>query len=153
MQISANVSTIAGAIQLAVAPVFLLSGIGALLAVMANRLSRVVDRFRVLSETENMLHFEKDREMDVLLQRSRWVHWAISLSAISELLICIVVAALFIGSELKSDPSRVISLLFIAAMLTLIIGLLCFLREIFLSTDTIKKTAPKNRDLKREVKY
>lgn len=81
----------------------------------------------------------------ILCYNARWVHWAISLSTISELLICIVVAALFVGSELKSDPSRVISMLFIAAMLTLILGLLCFLREIFLSTDTIKKSASQNR--------
>lgn len=145
MQVSANLSIIASAIQLAVAPVFLLTGIGGLLAVMANRLSRVVDRFRVLSETENMLHFEKDKEMDVLLQRARWVHWAISLGAISELLICIVVAALFVGSEMRFDPSRAVSMLFITAMTVLILALLCFLREIFLSTGTIKKTAPKNR--------
>lgn len=145
MQIAANLSTIGGAIQLAVAPVFLLTGIGGLLAVMANRLARVVDRFRELSETENQLHFEKNKEMDSLLQRARWVHWAISLSTISELFICIVVAALFVGSELKFDPSQAVSMLFISAMLMLILGLLCFLREIFLSTGTIKKAAPKNR--------
>lgn len=143
MQVSANLSVIASAIQLAVAPVFLLTGIGGLLAVMAGRLSRVVDRFRVLSETENMLHFEKEVEMTMLLRRSRWVHWAISLSAISELLICIVIAALFLGSEMRFDPSRAVSILFISAMMVLIIGLLCFLREIFLSTGTIKKTAKK----------
>lgn len=143
MQVSANLSVIASAIQLAVAPVFLLTGIGGLLAVMAGRLSRVVDRFRVLSETENMLHFEKEVEMTMLLRRSRWVHWAISLSAISELLICIVIAALFLGSEMRFDPSRAVSILFISAMMVLIIGLLCFLREIFLSTGTIKKSAKK----------
>ena len=147
MQVSANLSVIASAIQLAVAPVFLLTGIGGLLAVMAGRLSRVVDRFRVLSETENTLHFEKEVEMDMLLRRSRWVHWAISLSAISELLICIVIAALFVGSEMRFDPSRAVSLLFITAMMVLIMGLLCFLREIFLSTGTIKKTAKKMKDI------
>lgn len=146
MQVSANLSIIASAIQLAVAPVFLLTGIGGLLAVMAGRLSRVVDRFRVLSETENSLHFEKEVEMDMLLRRARWVHWAISLSAISELLICIVIAALFVGSEMRFDPSRAVSLLFISAMMVLILGLLCFLREIFLSTGTIKKTAKKMKD-------
>ena len=143
MQVSANLSVIASAIQLAVAPVFLLTGIGSLLAVMAGRLSRVVDRFRMLSETENSLHFDKEIEMEMLLRRARWVHWAISLSAISELLICIVIAALFLGSEMRFDPSRAVSLLFISAMMVLILGLLCFLREIFLSTGTIKKTAKK----------
>jgi hypothetical protein len=50
-----------------------------------------------------------------------------------------VIAALFIGSELHLDSSRVVSLLFITAMLALISGLLCFLREIHLSTGTIEK--------------
>jgi hypothetical protein len=38
------------AIQLAVAAVFLLSGIGAILAVMTNRLGRIIDRARVLEK-------------------------------------------------------------------------------------------------------
>ena len=41
---------VAHAIELAVAPVFLLTGIGAILAVMTNRLGRVIDRARVLEE-------------------------------------------------------------------------------------------------------
>ena len=41
---------VAPAIELAVAPVFLLTGIGAILAVMTNRLGRVIDRARVLAE-------------------------------------------------------------------------------------------------------
>jgi hypothetical protein len=41
---------VAHAIQLAVAPVFLLSGIGAILAVMTNRLGRIIDRARVLEK-------------------------------------------------------------------------------------------------------
>lgn len=70
MQVSANLSVISSAIQLAVAPVFLLTGIGGLVSVMATRLARVVDRFRTLNETENKLHFEKNNEMDSLLQRA-----------------------------------------------------------------------------------
>ena len=41
-----SVSTVAQVIQLAVAPVFLLAGIGAFLNVCAGRLSRIVDRAR-----------------------------------------------------------------------------------------------------------
>jgi len=41
---------VAHAIQLAVAPVFLRSGIGAILMVMTNRLGRIIDRARVLEE-------------------------------------------------------------------------------------------------------
>ena len=132
-----TISTVASAIQLSVAPAFLLTGIGAILSVMANRLSRVVDRFRVLRMREEREPREIE-EMNMLLRRSRWVHWAISLSTMSALFVCIVIAALFTGTELQVYPSRLVAILFIVAMLALIAGLLCFLREIHLSTNTIQ---------------
>ncbi len=130
-----SISPVANAIQLAVAPVFLLTGIGAVLAVMATRLARIVDRYRVLSESNVS---ETNKEMALLSRRARWVHWAISLSTVSALFVCIVIAALFIGSEIGLDPSRIVSLLFITVMLALIMGLLCFLHEIHLSTGVIE---------------
>jgi hypothetical protein len=139
MQDVTTINNVASAIQLSVAAAFLLTGIGAILAVMANRLARIVDRFRALVGAGGKLPTKAVEEMEVLLRRSRWVHWAISLSTTSALLVCMVIAALFIGSELRLDSSRVVSLLFIAAMLALICGLLCFLREIHLSTGTIEK--------------
>ncbi|MFA6178670.1 MAG: DUF2721 domain-containing protein [Candidatus Methylopumilus sp.] len=139
MQVAANLSVVATAIQLAVAPVFLLTGIGALLTVMVHRLARVIDRFRTLKESKGNVYPYKNEEMDILLVRSAWVHWAIRLITMSALLVASVIAALFFGSELKIDPSRVVSVLFIAAMLTLIISLLCFLREIYLSKGAIHK--------------
>jgi hypothetical protein len=139
MQDAATINNVVNAIQLSVAPVFLLTGIGAMLAVMANRLARIVDRFRALVSSGKRPHAKEIEEMEVLLRRSRWAHWAISLSTIAALLVCIVIAALFLGSELRLDSSRVVPLLFITAMLALISGLLCFLREIHLSTGTIEK--------------
>jgi hypothetical protein len=76
--------------------------------------------------------------MAMLRRRVRWVHWAVSLCTMSALLICIVIAALFTGSEIGMDPSRVVSLFFISAMLALISGLICFLREIYLATGNIE---------------
>lgn len=139
MQTAADVTIVAHVIQLAVAPVFLLTGIGAIMAVLTNRLARVVDRFRALDNLSEQRQPKHDQEMQTLLHRARWVHWAVTLCTLSALFICIVIAALFIGSEIGLDPSRVVSLLFITAMFLLIIGLLCFLREISLSTGTIEK--------------
>jgi hypothetical protein len=48
-----NMPVIAHAIQLAVAPVFLLTGIAAMLGVMAARLARVIDRARLIEHTWN----------------------------------------------------------------------------------------------------
>lgn len=139
MQTAADVTIVAHVIQLAVAPVFLMTGIGAILTVLTNRLARVVDRFRALDNLGNQREPKHEREMHTLLRRARWVHRAVTLCTLAALFICIVIAALFIGSEIGLDPSRVVSLLFITAMIALIIGLLCFLREISLSTGTIGK--------------
>jgi hypothetical protein len=137
MQNAADVTTVAHVIQLAVAPVFLLTGVGAILNVITNRLARIVDRSRVLSNSGDQKQSAQKEEMATLARRARWVHWAVSLCTLSALFICIVIAALFVGSEIGMDPSRAVSLLFISAMLTLISGLLCFLREIFLATGNL----------------
>ncbi|MES2367294.1 MAG: DUF2721 domain-containing protein [Pseudomonadota bacterium] len=139
MQTATSITTVAHVIQLSVGPVFLLTGIGAMLSVLTNRLARVVDRFRALNNTQDNERIGHEREMAQLLSRARWIHWAISLCTVSALLICIVIAALFVGSEMNIDPSNAISILFILAMLALISGLLCFLREIFLATGLIEK--------------
>lgn len=128
-----NLTTVAHVIQLAVAPVFLLTGIGAILGVLTGRLGRLVDRFRALSESNEVLLPKHVRELDILSVRARWVHWAITLCTASALFIAIVIGALFMGAVVDLNPSRIVSILFIAAMTSLIIGLGCFLREISLS--------------------
>lgn len=138
MQSAADITTVAHVIQLAVAPVFLLTGIGAILAVITNRIARIVDRSRVLGSLNDQASATVKSEMLMLARRARWVHWSVSLCTMSALFICIVIAALFVGSETGMDPSRVVSLFFISAMLALIFGLLCFLREIFLATGNVE---------------
>lgn len=134
-----NVASVANVIQLAVAPAFLLTGSGAMIGVMAGRLARVVDRFRELQDAGGWEHVRKSLEMAMLLKRSRWIHWAIILSTLAALLVCIVIATLFAAVEVGWNPSRLVSLLFICAMCSLVGGLLCFLREIALSTDIIEE--------------
>lgn len=143
MQNTADVTTVAHVIQLAVAPVFLLTGIGAILNVITARLARIVDRSRALNGSADQKDPSQKEEMAMLARRARWVNWAVSLCTLSALLVCVVIAALFVGSVISIDPARAVSLLFISAMLTLISGLLCFLREIFLA---IGGMAAKKRD-------
>lgn len=133
-----HIPTVAHVIQQAVAPVFLLTGIGSILGVLTNRLGRAVDRFRRLNELKDTATATQDREMHTLSRRARWIHWAISLCTLSALCICLSIAALFIGVELSLDLSESVALLFVAAMMTLIGGLLCFLREIALATGIIE---------------
>jgi len=132
-----NIPTVAHAIQQAVAPVFLLTGVGSILSVLTNRLARAIDRFRRLSELQEPE--EKHRqEMRTLSARARLIHWAISLCTLSALCVCLSIAALFVGAEVRLDLSKAVAFLFIAAMVSLITGLLCFLREIALATGIIQ---------------
>lgn len=141
---AAGISSVAHVIQLAVAPVFLLTGVGAILSVLINRLARIVDRFRALErhlpQAEALDTQESQTnvtEMNILSRRARLIHWAISLCTICALFVCVVIATLFVGSVMEVDLSGAIALLFIAAMLALITGLVSFLREISLATGSI----------------
>lgn len=128
-------------IQLAVAPVFLLTGVGAILSVLINRLARVVDRFRVLEcerpKVGDAVLAALQDEMNLLNRRARMIHWAIGLCTICALLVCIVIATLFLSSVVGIDLSTAISVLFILSMLALVLGLLFFLREITLARSSI----------------
>jgi hypothetical protein len=136
------VPDIARVIQLAVAPVFLLSGVGVTLTVLTNRLSRIVDRARSL---EGRLaaagEAEKtglQRELATLSRRAQLINRALTLSTTCALLVCFVIATLFIGAFLGLDLSGLIAILFVVAMLAFIGGLVSFLREIFLATANLR---------------
>jgi hypothetical protein len=142
MQQDITFAAVAHAIQLAVAPVFLLSGVGAILVVLTNRLGRVIDRGRTLEgrlpatlpDAVAVVH----AEMSLLSRRACLIGRAITLCTITALLVCSVVATLFLGAFARWDVSVPIALLFIAAMLAFVAGLLMFLREIFISTAALR---------------
>jgi uncharacterized protein DUF2721 len=133
-----HVPSIAGVIQLAIAPVFMLTAIGSFLGVITNRLGRAVDRARDLEDGLGRLEAEtlqraKD-ELYVISRRARWTNRAITWCIICALLICLEIAALFGAAFLAVDISVAAGWLFVLAMISLTIGLLSFLREIFLAT-------------------
>jgi Protein of unknown function (DUF2721) len=135
-----SVTAVSEVIQLAIAPVFLLMGVSALLGVLTGRLGRVVDRFRQLSEQCDSAQsvVKRQQELEILSCRASWVHRAITLCTLSLLLVSVVIGMLFLGSAARWDSSWFVSQLFILTMLSLIVGLGCFLREIHLSKHTFK---------------
>ncbi|MEI6544624.1 MAG: DUF2721 domain-containing protein [Methylococcales bacterium] len=138
METVTNIPVVTHVIQQALTPVFLLGAVGAFLNVLTGRLARIVDRFRFLSETAENDPKEYCDELVTLPVRVRLIHWAISLCTLCALFVCTSIVILFVGAELELSLSRVTSILFIAAMVALTSGLLCFLREVTLATDTIK---------------
>lgn len=131
------VSSIAQTIQLAIAPVFLLAGIGALLNVLAGRLARIVDRSRVLerlhADSEGEEHQRYVEELRIVDRRMRLTNVAIALIVASAITVCTLVALLFI-TQLAGLPFRVaVAVAFVLGMALLIAGLVLFLFEINLA--------------------
>ena len=137
-----EIGDIAHIIQLSVAPVFLLSGIGAILAVMTSRLGRIIDRARVLeTRLEDAPHDRVaalEADLATLTHRASLIGPAITLCTATALLVCTVIAVLFLSAFLQFDASVPVALLFIAAMLAFFLGLLWFLREIYVATSNLR---------------
>jgi hypothetical protein len=136
-----TITPIAYVIQLSVAPVFLLSGIGAILAVMTSRLGRIIDRARVLEDRLENAAPERaagiETDLATLSRRAKLIGPAITLCTVTALLVCTLIAVLFMSAFLPFDASVPVALLFVAAMLAFFLGLLWFLREIFVATSTL----------------
>ena len=130
-------------IRLAVAPVFLLSGVGIMLTVFTNRLARTVDRARELERSaahvpEADRAHELEQPLASLARRGRLLSFAIALCTICALLVAVVVVVLFLGESFNFRISYAIDTLFIAAMLSFIGAILCFLREVFIATSALR---------------
>lgn len=136
------ITTVADTVRLAVAPVFLLSGIGAFLNVCASRLSRIVDRSRdVEPRLLSSRGREHDRwlaEMNVLDRRMRLVSSAITMSVISAVLTCLVVALLFAASLIEPRVGIAIAVLFIAATIAIAVSFGIFLVETRLGARSVR---------------
>ena len=136
-----TIGTVAHVIQLSVAPVFLLTAIGTMLSVMTNRLARIIDRARFYEaklegatpEAVPRLH----ASLATLSRRADLIGKAIFLCTATALLVCTVIAMLFLGDYLRYDISLPVATLFILAMLLMVMGLISFLREIFIAKASL----------------
>lgn len=132
-----QIASITHAIQLAVAPVFLLTAIATLINVLSGRLSRIVDRRRLvhgrLCAPSAETGAEDSAELAMLDRRSRLVYFAIFAAVLSALLVCLVVVAAFIGALLAQDLWKVVAALFILAMSSMVATLGLFLQEVYLA--------------------
>jgi hypothetical protein len=137
-----NFGDVSHAIQLSLTPVFLLTGIAGLLNVMAGRLARIIDRGRKLTEQPVPQPFQDPEtlriELERLERRRHFASAAITTCTSSALLVCTVVAGLFLEVLLQVQIRWLIGVLFMAATVTLVVGLAYFLREVHLATKTVR---------------
>jgi small-conductance mechanosensitive channel len=140
MPIDPSTGAIAHAIQLAIAPVFLLTGVAGLLGVMAARLARVIDRARDIDATWSSMDASARAtlrlEIRNLERRRRVCSWSINYCTTAALLVCLVIVTLFVEEFFATKLRLLAGALFVSAMVVLICGLTCFLREVYLATHT-----------------
>ena len=129
-----TVSTIAQTIQLSLSPVFMLTGIGALLNVLVGRMARVVDRVRDLEKLHPLASGpDRDRyvwELRILDRRIKIINAGLFLAVSSAVMTCLVVAQLFIAELIGLRIATVVALTFTTAMLLLIAALVSFTIEV-----------------------
>lgn len=152
MTVESIPAVLAHAIQLAVAPVFLLTGLAGLLGVMATRLARVIDRARWLAaewpRMSEAARADGRAELRVLERRRHLASWAINQCTCAALLVCLVVVALFVEEVVGGEVRVAVAVLFSGTMLLTIGGLATFLREVYIATHaTVIDAALLDREL------
>lgn len=130
-------------IEAAVAPVFLITGIAALLGVSSNRFSRAMDRARTIENslpdaTDKVDRESQSEELRYLWKRISLINKAFSLYTLCALLLCVVITTLFVSHIYTVQLSLAISITFILALAVLISALLCSLREVYLATSSLR---------------
>ena len=137
----AHVFDITRVIQLAIAPVFMLTAIASIINALLGRLGRAVDRRRAV---EQQVAQETDQDPDavaellLLARRIQLVLWSIGCAVLSALLVCVLIGTAFLGAYTSLDLSRTVAILFVAAVFALTGSLLLFMREVFLAAISVQ---------------
>ena len=137
---TAPLTDISHVIQLAIAPVFLLTAIATILNVLAGRLARAVDRRRVLAAA--LLTLDGDiaslakQELEYEMRRIKLVYFAITAAVVAALLVAALISLAFIDPFVELDFNKLIAVLFILAMVALVASLSILLREIFYAVNS-----------------
>ena len=132
-------------IQLALAPIFLIVGIGTLVNVATGRVSRIIDRarwFEQLARTQpSRIDHHAKREIRSLKKRLRLANWTINFLIASALTICFEVSLLMINGLISASLDTTILVMFMISMLFLTGGLIAFFFEVSVATATLKINA------------
>ena len=138
----AHVFDITRVIQLAIAPVFMLTAVASLINALLGRLARAVDRRRVveaqLERADPAAQADDITELELLSRRIQLVLWSIGFAVMSALLVCLLIGVAFLGAYTSLDLSRTVAILFIGSVGALTGCLLLFMREVFLAAISVQ---------------
>jgi hypothetical protein len=157
MFFASDLDTVTHGIQLAVAPVFLMTAVAAMIGSVAGRLARIIDRARVLemridaSPDENPMVAEF-AELGHLRTRGRLVNACIALLTFCAILIGLTIMALFLGETTEIQIFRLATVLFLTGVTCFLLALMCFLAETLIATRVLKfRRASQVIEVKHEI--
>lgn len=131
-----NVEDVARLIQLAVAPIFLLTAIATTLTLLSGRLSRIIERGRTLEgRSQSGSHADELQRLEL---RARIIYLALTLGVFSAILVSLLMTLAFLGELLRFNAARWVAFLFIGALFVYTGALVCLLREVFLAIGTFQ---------------
>jgi uncharacterized membrane protein YbhN (UPF0104 family) len=143
MFFASDLATVTHGIQLAVAPVFLLTAVAAMIGTVAGRLARIIDRARTLetridaNPDENPMLAEF-KELGYLRNRGRLVNACIALLTFCGIFIGLTILALFLGETTEFQIFRVATVLFLTGVMCFLLALMCFLAETLIATRVLR---------------
>ncbi|WP_296443173.1 DUF2721 domain-containing protein [Rhodoferax sp. UBA5149] len=148
MFFAVDLDTVTHGIQLAVAPVFLLTAVSGMIGTVAGRLARIIDRARLLEDrieaapASDAMAPAYD-ELKTLRARGRLVNACIALLTFCAILIGLTIMALFLGETTQIQILRIATISFLSGVSCFLLALLCFLTETLLATRMLKFGKPK----------
>lgn len=148
MMFAPDLATVTHGIQLAVAPVFLLTAVSGLIAAVAGRLARIIDRARSLElrlEAGGVEPHKADimyAELQQLVKRGWLVNGAIALLTFCALLIGMTIILLFLGEAAAIATFKIATICFLSGVVCFLFALMCFLAETLMATRLLKFAKP-----------
>lgn len=142
MPLPIDSSTVTHGIQLAVAPVFLLTAVSGMIGAVAGRLARIIDRARIVEDkarnaTAAEARERSFRELAELRRRGHLANVCIGLLTLCAFLIGLTIIGLFIGETLDWQTSRLAMAGFLAGVFAFLLALACFFAETLLATRVL----------------
>ena len=143
MFFATDLDTVTHGIQLAVAPVFLLTAVAGMIGSVAGRLARIIDRARVLEDRIDAAPNADPmtsafHELKQLRLRGALVNGCIALLTFCAILIGLTIMALFLGETTEWQIFRIATILFLSGVTCFLLALLCFLTETLIATRILK---------------
>ncbi|HCY16576.1 MAG: hypothetical protein A2Z93_02140 [Curvibacter sp. GWA2_64_110] len=142
-------STVTHGIQLAVAPVFLLTAVSGMIGAVAGRLARIIDRARVLEERlrdSADTEFIKGAYAELVRLRRRGLlaNGAIGFLTLCAFMIGLTIILLFLGetTAFQGESWAIVSFLF--GVFCFMLALSCFLAETWMATRILNFGKPKS---------